>query len=348
MTRPALDPSLLSLPPYPAPPPARTVLFVYGRRSSFVEIDLALLSQTYSIREWRSRRRIVNPLPLARAVAASDMVFGWFADWHTFYPVLLAKLLRRPSILVVGGYDTANLPEIGYGNQRGGLTRWVTRWTIRHADRLVINSNFARNEAIRNGGADAARVTVVYHGLPVPPPPENEKEKLVITVGDVSRDTLLRKGLMPFVRAAARVPDVPFVLMGEWRGRAIDSLREVAPPNVTFTGRVSAAELDDYMARAQVYVQASRHEGFGMALAEAMLHECVPVVTRAGALPEVVGDAGLYTESTEPEALAACIQQALDTKVDLGTQARERIVREFPLPRRREGLERVMKAAMNQ
>ncbi len=321
------------------------LLFVHNRRRTFVEIDLALLRENYSVTEWHGG--VFNVRSLVRAVAASDIVFGWFASRHTFFPVLLAKWMRRPTVLVVGGYDSANLPRIGYGNQRGGLRYWVTRWVMRHADQLVTNSFFTRDEVIRNAGVDAERVSVVYHGLRVLPRRERDKENLVITVGDVMQDTLHRKGLIPFVRAAVLIPDVPFVLIGEWRDRSIDKLRDIAPPNVSFTGWVSPDELHAYMDRARVYVQASQHEGFGIAVAEAMLHECVPVVTRAGALPEVVGDAGLYTDSAEPGPLAATIRQALDMHIDSGKLAYERIARKFPLSRRRQGLGRVIEAVLN-
>ena len=320
------------------------LLFVHNRRRTFVETDLALLRENYSVTEWHGS--VFNLRSLVKAVAASDIVFGWFASRHTFFPVLLAKLMRRPTVLVVGGYDSANLPRIGYGNQRGGLRRWVTRWVMQHADRLVTNSFFTRDEVIQNAGVDPERVTVVYHGLQVQPHRKRDKENLVITVGDVMQDTLYRKGLIPFVRAAFLVPDVPFVLIGEWRDRSIHKLRDIAPPNVSFTGWVSPDELNAYMSRARVYVQASQHEGFGLAVAEAMLHECVPVVTRAGALPEVVGDAGLYSDFAEPGPLAATIRRGLNMHIDLGKLAYERIAREFPLDRRRQGLGRVIEAVL--
>ena len=50
----------------------------------------------------------------------ADVVFGWFASWHTFFPITLAWLLRKPSVLIIGGFDTANMPDIGYGYQQGG------------------------------------------------------------------------------------------------------------------------------------------------------------------------------------------------------------------------------------
>lgn len=323
------------------------LLFVHNRSSTFVQTDLELLRERYAVTEWYQHGRAVNLAALKRAVAASDLVYGWFASWHTFLPVMLARRFRLPTILVVGGYDTAKLPAIGYGNQRGGLRRLISSSTMHHATRLVTNSFFARDEAVRNVGIAPERISVLYHGLPaVPPVSIKPATPLVITVGDVAKDTLHRKGLIPFVRAAALLPDVRFALVGEWRDQAIESLRRSAPPNLVFTGRVSVEEMQTYMSRAHVYVQASQHEGFGLALAEAMLHACIPVVTRAGALPEVVGEAGVYTSAVDPTSLAASIRYALSMDATWGGRARARIVANFPVERRREGLEKILESVM--
>lgn len=298
--------------------------------------DRHLLAERYAVREWYQRGRAVNLIALWRAVHECDLVFGWFASWHTLFPVLMAQARGKPSILVVGGYDSANLPEIGYGNMRGGIKTRVTRATMQSATMLVANSQFTRNEVIRNAGVKPERVTAIYHGLEPTPPPARAKEQMVITIGNVDRDNLQRKGLEPFVRAAARLPEAPFIVMGAWRGDAIEDLKRIAPANVEFTGWVDEARLREYMARAKVYVQASRHEGFGLAAAEAMLYECVPVVTRAGALPEVAGDTGVYAESTDPDEVARAIREALTLDAGRGQGARERILREFPVERRRE------------
>ena len=80
----------------------------------------------------------------------ADLVFGWFASWHTFLPVTLAWLLRKPSVMIIGGFDTANMPDIGYGYQQGGLRRWASRWIMSRATRLVTNSEYSRGEIERN------------------------------------------------------------------------------------------------------------------------------------------------------------------------------------------------------
>jgi hypothetical protein len=91
------------------------ILFVYTRESSFVAIDREVLAERWDVRDWRQQGPVVNLFSLARAVGRADVVFGWFASWHTFWPVLFARLMRKPAVVVIGGYDTARMPEISYG-----------------------------------------------------------------------------------------------------------------------------------------------------------------------------------------------------------------------------------------
>jgi glycosyltransferase involved in cell wall biosynthesis len=317
------------------------ILFVRNGSERFVQLDRDLLAQEYRVTDCYLRSpRSVNPPALWRLVAAHDLVFGWFASWHTFLPVLAARLLGKPSLLVIGGYDLADMPEIGYGHQRGGPKRWISRATMRLATCLVTHAEYSRREAQRNADLPADRVHVVYLGVPdlVGSLTDGPRPAIALTVGNVDRPNLRRKGLEPFVRAAAFLPNAEFILVGDWRDDAIRCLRGLATPNTTFTGRVDDQTLLGHYRRASVYVQASAHEGFGMSLAEAMLAGCVPIVTRAGALPEVVGEAGFYLSSSSPEAIADAIRMGLGVDGQVRQRARERIITAFPLSLRRDRL----------
>jgi glycosyltransferase involved in cell wall biosynthesis len=330
-------------------PPAARILFVYSRESSFVAIDRNILSELWAVRDWRQQGPFVNLVSLAQAVRRSDVVFGWFASWHTFWPVTLAWLFRKPSVLVIGGYDTANLPDVPYGIQGRPVMGRISRWVMRRATRLLANSAYSRTEAQRNAGIDPARVTVVHHGVPDPfgELPTGERERMALTVGIVDRRNVGRKGLGAFVRAAALLPDVSFVVAGRWDDAAADELREGASENVTLTGWVEEDVLNRYYRSASVYVQASAHEGFGLSVAEGMLAGCIPVTTRAGALPEVVGDVGMQVDGQDPAELAGAIARALDRGEDERAAARERVLRCFPLELRREGVQALVQEALS-
>ena len=323
------------------------VLYVVPRRNTFTDIDHQVLAERFEVIEYFQPGLRPRVFELVGKLRSCDVVFAWFASWHSFATLILARLLRRPSVLVVGGFDTANVPDIGYGWQRGGIRQWVSRRTMALATRLVTNSRSSLAEIQANVGMDPGRVTVVHHGLAdrFPDGGEPDRDRVALTVGVVRRRNLLRKGLLPFVRAAALLPDVQFVVAGGWREDAADVLRGEAGPNVRLAGFLEDAELDALFRRAAVYVQASRHEGFGLSLAEGMLAGCVPVVTDAGALPEVVGDVGVTISAATPELIAEGVSRAIEMDRREGTRARDRVLGSFPLRARAEALWREVEAA---
>ena len=111
----------------------KRLLYVHSRKASFVAIDRDILAERYEVEDLYQPGRVPNPLRVLRGVLRADVVFGWFASWHTFFPITLAWLLRKPSVLIIGGFDTANMPDIGYGYQQGGLRR--AREPLDHAPR---------------------------------------------------------------------------------------------------------------------------------------------------------------------------------------------------------------------
>jgi glycosyltransferase involved in cell wall biosynthesis len=325
----------------------RRVLFVHSRKASFVAIDRDILAERYEVEDLYQPGRWPNPVKVIGGVLRADVVFGWFASWHTFFPITLAWLLRKPSVMIVGGFDTANMPDIGYGYQQGGIRRAASRWIMRRARRLATNSEYSLSEIERNTEVPPARVRVIHHGVPDPfgedPAP---KEREALTVGAIDHTTLVQKGQIPFVEAAAELPDVRFTFAGKWLDDSVDELRARAGDNVRFTGWLSDDDLHAAYTRAAVYVQASRHEGFGLAVAEAMLAGCIPVVMNVTAMPEVVGDAGVLIDSQRPADVAAGVRRALEFGPDAGRRARERILTSFPMERRREGILRVVEEAL--
>jgi glycosyltransferase involved in cell wall biosynthesis len=325
----------------------KRLLYVHSRKASFVAIDRDILAERFEIDDLYQPGHWPNPLAVVRGVLRADVVFGWFASWHTFFPITLAALLRKPSVMIIGGFDTANMPDIGYGYQQGGLRRWASRWIMRRARRLITHSNYSLSEIERNTPIPTARVTVLHLGVPDPfGEPPAEKERIALTVGAIDHTTLVQKGQIPFVEAARELPDVRFVFAGKWLDDAVERLREIAPENVEFTGWLSDEDLQALYRRAAVYVQASRHEGFGLAVAEAMLAGCVPVVMNVTAMPEVVGDAGVLIESQRAEDVADGVRRALELGPDAALGARERILTSFPMESRREGILRVVDEAL--
>ena len=321
------------------------LLFVKSRKASFIELDQRLLGERYDVHEIYQPGRFADPRILIRELLRADVVVGWWASWHTFLPITLAWLLRRPSLLIVGGFDTAAEPEYGYGYQLGGVRAHMSRFLMRHARILMTNSEYSRDEIWRNTGIPPEQVRVVHHGVPefgtaggplaarLRADPERP---IAVTVGIVDRTNLDRKGLRAFVQAAALVPEVRFLVAGKVVGDAGAALEAIAADNVMLTGWLEDEELASLLTHARVYVQASKHEGFGVSVAEAMLAGCVPVTTRAGALPEVVGDTGVLLDDSDPRTVALGVREALH--LSTAEAARRRVRERFSVEQRRNGL----------
>jgi glycosyltransferase involved in cell wall biosynthesis len=323
---------------------SRSVLVFHNALTRFVQIDCELLARKYAVTVCHETSpRKLRLTKIWNDVMQHDLVYCWFASWHSLLPVLLASAQGKPSVIVVGGYDTANVPEARYGSQRGGLRKIVAGATMKLATHLIANSWSARSETIANGGVRSDKISVIYHGVDLPDIIVQEgRMRMALTVGNVWRENLLRKGLLPFVQAARHLPDVRFVHAGAWQDDSIAELREAAGSNVEFRGFVSEEALAELYSQASVYVQASLHEGFGLSLAEAMAAGCIPVVTRCGALPEVVGDTGIYLSSATPEAIANGVSQALDENYAARQKAQRRIQERFSLEQREVALTRVL------
>jgi glycosyltransferase involved in cell wall biosynthesis len=147
-----------------------------------------------------------------------------------------------------------------------------------------------------------------------------------------------------------RFPDQKFMIIGE-RGDAYAWARELADTlgighALEFVGRVSNHAIPEYLNRSRLYVQISDSESFGVAIVEAMACQTPVVVSRKGAIPEVVGDVGVYVDNNDPAAVAAGIIQALSqTEAEsqrTGSRARQRVIEHFSYERRKEAIQKVI------
>lgn len=160
-------------------------------------------------------------------------------------------------------------------------------------------------------------------------------DRYVLFVGNL----LPHKNIGGLLRAfAAIAPHVPhqLAIVGARDGRFAHALATQAA-HLGVSGRtvwldyVAADELPFIYAGADVYVHPSLYEGFGLTVLEAMACGVPVVSTRGGSLPEVGGDAVLWSEPGDVEGLAAGLHRLLSDET-LRSKLREeglRRAREF-------------------
>ena len=315
------------------------ILFVHSGLLAFVRRDLEILQKHLNVKSMnvttflvpRRGRDWLVYFRLLKWILWADIVYAWWANLNAFFIVLFCMFLRKKSMIVVGGYEVAYVPEINYGTLLSILGRLEVKFILRHASMILAVSKSSEKEILRF--TVPKNLKLVYNGVDTEKfTPSGEKENLVITVGAISYDTINKKRLDTFVKASKYLNAVQFILIGKFNDNSIEYLKEIAGSNVKFTGYVSDEKLLHYYQKAKVYCQLSTQESFGVALAEAMSCCCVPVVTKKYSLPEVVGDTGFYVPYDAPKATAEVIRKAL--KSDKGRKAGERIKKYFSLEAR--------------
>ena len=141
-----------------------------------------------------------------------------------------------------------------------------------------------------------------------------------------SADTPL-KGLFYLFQAVAelaKIQDIHVTVVGEPKkdGDIAKLVRELSiGDRIKFTGRIDGQEFVRQYARATMAVIPSVYEGFGLPVGEAMACAVPVISTTGGALPEVVGDAGVLVPPADSAALAGAMQELLgnpDRARDLG------------------------------
>ena len=317
----------------------RIAFVYYASFSSFIKRDYEIICKVHEVEEVNFSRP-GDAVKLMTAVAKCDLALIWFAGGHAFVAVLLSKLLRKKSMIIVGGFDVARVPEIDYGRFAQSWTKkFLTKSALQYADRVLVVDPSLKEDAIKNAGIDGHNIDYLPTGYDYNKfVPGQAKENLVITVGYVSHSVIKRKGFDTFVRAASLLPDTKFLLIGKLIDDSVDSLKEFAPPNIEFTGFVTDEELLGYYQRSKVYCQLSAYEGLPNALCEAMLCECIPVGTDRNGIPTAMGDTGFLVPFGDAIATSRAIANALGETAERGQKARARIRDLFPEMRRESGL----------
>jgi glycosyltransferase involved in cell wall biosynthesis len=163
------------------------------------------------------------------------------------------------------------------------------------------------------------RVAVVPHGPPELDPDDGRRPTLtggapyVLALGTLEPRKNLLRLVAAYAALAAEQPDVHLVLAGgDGLDRpALDAEIGALPPHVRarvhLPGWVDGAERTALLRHAAVLAYPSLDEGFGLPLLEAMALGTPVVAARAGAIPEVAGDAAVLVDPLDVDALAGAL-----------------------------------------
>lgn len=239
--------------------------------------------------------------------------------------------------LVFGSMDTAllaslDLPVVAMLHHplglEAGLPPEVARALIaretanlRHADHVVVPSPHTKAILIEQFGVAERDISIALPGFDRPAPSTAPVAKadppLILSVGIICE----RKGHDVLLAALDRLRDRRWQakIVGLTHDKDVEAAlrRQRADlgfeDRVAFTGVIPAEALDRLWRQAHLFALATRYEGYGMVLSEAMLYGLPVVSCAVGAVPDTLPEgAGLLTPPDDPGAFAAALAQLLD------------------------------------
>lgn len=288
---------------------------------------------------WRGRRDLAAALPPGVAAATAPIparlaralwrrmdapgVERWTGPVDVVHATnYVAPPARAPAVVTVHDLTFVHYPQMCTADT---LTypHLIRRALDRDASVHVV-SDFVGGEVQAEFGLPADRVVRVYPGLRRTGPGGDAgagrtlagADRYVLALGTIEPRKNLPTLVRAFDRAAGRDARRYLVVAGPdgWDRDAFAAAHTTARhrDRVRRLGYVTEAERRDLLAGAAAFAYPSHYEGFGHPPLEAMSAGVPVVAARAGALPEVLGDAALLVDPADVEGLAEGLDRVLD------------------------------------
>lgn len=262
-------------------------------RCKIIESNAAM----YSIRE---------QIDYARLIPAETNLY--FAP-HYNVPLLYSGRM----LITVHDMMHLAMPQFVHGYHKHLYAKLMFAAVRRKAKSILTVSEFTRNEMVRLLGDFEQPITPIHLGVgeewfSIPQLPSPHPRPFLLYVGNIKPHKNLKLLVKSFISISERIPH-DLVLVGKKEGfitgdQDVSILAQSMPERIHFTGRLSDDLLQQYFRHAEALVFASLYEGFGLPPLEAMASVCPVVVSNAGSLPEVCGDAALYFNPHDENDLA--------------------------------------------
>ena len=236
----------------------------------------------------------------------------------------------------------------------GAAPRWhqrllIRRWhsflgmqknVVKQLRNVVTVSDCSRQDIARDFGLQPAGISLVYNGIDTDtfrPLPQVQRLPMRL-MATASADAPL-KGVRYLLRAYAKLlqqfPELELLMVSKPQpgGRTERLVAKLGlTDKVKFVSGISTQEMVHYYAQASIAIVPSVYEGFGLPAGEAMACGVPVVSTNGGALPEVVGEAGVIVPAKSVDALADAIGDLLadeQRRIELSAAGRQRILEKF-------------------
>ena len=233
---------------------------------------------------------------------------------HSPHPLLIPT---HSAAQVITIHDLDFLTNVD--RTRGEIRRDYSRLVQKHAsqaDHIVVPSKYTSLQVEKQLGIRQEFITVCPNGPPNWAPRESAPTNgHLLFVGELTERKNISGLLNAYELLLATATGVPeLLLVGKHATSLAWSKRLDQSPlagRVHCTGYVDRATLKEFYSNASALLFPSFDEGFGLPALEAMSIGVPVVAVRRGALPEVVGDAGILVEPGNDQIFSDAIRRVL-------------------------------------
>lgn len=316
-------------------PPAR--MPDVHERMTFHEVEVA----TYPLFRYPPYEvALASRLTETAEAVGLDLLHVHYAIPHTLAALLVKDILAPRPLPVITTLHGTDITVVGQDRSY----RRVTEHALKRSDVVTAVSMWLREETIKVFGCSRP-IEVVPNFVDVGRFKPRESgvrrlvfaapdERLLVHVGNFRPVKRAERAVEAFAHVAARLP-ARLLMVGEGPERAACEARARAlgvRERVRFLG--AQPNVEDLLPLTDVLLLPSEHESFGLAALEAMACGVVPVVSRAGGLPEVIEHdvTGLLVEDGDARRMgeAAALLLADPARMArMGSAAREAAVGRF-------------------
>jgi glycosyltransferase involved in cell wall biosynthesis len=234
---------------------------------------------------------------------------------HSMHPLLMPA---RAAAQIVTIYDLYFLDNAA--NTAAEIKRDYPALAASHArraDAVITISKYTASQIEDRLGVDPRRITICPPGAPQWTPIDRYADDgPILFMGTIEPRKNVETLLRAYAMLAQRRPHAPpLVLAGKVTPACAHLLKDFELPvlagRVKAVGYVSGSERERMYREASMLVLPSLDEGFGMPALEAMTIGLPVVASNRGALPEVIGDAGILVDPGDAGALASAMERYL-------------------------------------
>ena len=320
----------------------KKILFIKLSNSTFILKDEEILNQHFEVTSYfyGTEKGFKAGLSLVKQffylllnIWKYDLIYIWFADYHSFLPALFSWLFKKKTIIVLGGFDVMKIPELNYGGHISRIRSWFIKASCYLSDKLLVVSEYAQIQASRNISPKViSKTEIIYNGIDTVSFKNLKKERqnkiIYVSAAEDERRAKI-KGIDKLLKVAEKLPNYEFLLVGV----ADDFLNQTFnshPENIKTISFISKNKLITLYNEHKVVLQLSVIESFGVSVVEAMACGCVPVVSAVGGLKEVVkSDYGYLVDRNHTDNIRDSVLDAFKTYDKKSDLAQQKVLADF-------------------